>query len=385
MLSGDFSGRAKGSRNVSADIKLICNLKTIRQDRGLSQAHLAELTGVKRQAIYDIETEKYTPNTALALKLAKCLGCTVEDLFTEELGAEADATLIGQAEKGPTRVALARMRGRVMAYPLTGRQLFLNGFEPADGVMAAGGGPARLLSPAGTLDQTLIIFGCDPAFSILGTHTMRHAPQVRAHCFFASSRDALTRLAAGQAHFAGTHMHDTAHGHGNLLLARSLLEGAPATVVAFSHIEEGLMVAPGNPLKLRAISDLADGRARLVNREPGAALRSLLDEYLLRHGLRGEDISGYGQEARTHHESALHILFGKADVGLGFRAIAAFYGLDFIPLETVRCDLVVPKDLQALPEAAALLDTLQTRKLREDLASLPGYEARETGRIVAEL
>ena len=72
-------------------------------------------------------------------------------------------------------------------------------------------------------------------------------------------------------------------------------------------------------------------------------------------------------------------------MGLGFRAIAAFYGLDFIPLETVRCDLVVPKDLQALPEAAALLDTLQTRKLREDLASLPGYEARETGRIVAEL
>ena len=35
---------------MNADIKLICNLKTIRQDRGLSQAHLAELTGVKRQA-----------------------------------------------------------------------------------------------------------------------------------------------------------------------------------------------------------------------------------------------------------------------------------------------------------------------------------------------
>lgn len=38
-----------------------------------------------------------------------------------------------------------------------------------------------------------------------------------------------------------------------------------------------------------------------------------------------------------------------------------------------------------MPKAAALLDTLQTRKLREDLNSLPGYEAKETGRIVAEL
>ena len=116
---------------MNADIKLICNLKTIRQDRGLSQAHLAELTGVKRQAIYDIETEKYTPNTALALKLAKCLGCTVEDLFTEEIGAEADATLIGQAETGPTRVALARMRGRVMAYPQGMGELPCNGSAPA--------------------------------------------------------------------------------------------------------------------------------------------------------------------------------------------------------------------------------------------------------------
>lgn len=370
---------------MSTEIRLICNLKAIRQDRGLSQVQLAELTGVKRQAIYDIETEKYTPNTALALKLAKHLHCTVEDLFSEEIGMETDAVLVGEKRTTPMRVAMARVRGQLMAYPLTGRQLFLDGFEPADGIMDTGAGSARLLCPANSLNQSLILFGCDPAFSILGTHTMRHAPHVRVHCFFASSRDALLKLSAGQAHFAGTHMHDTAHGSGNLLLAESLLDGMPAVVVAFSHIEEGLMVAPGNPLGVSTVSDLTEGRARLINREPGAALRSLLDDHLLRHGLRGEQIQGYDQEARTHHESALHVLFDRADVGLGFRAIAAFYGLDFIPLETVRCDLVVPKDLQALPEAAALLDTLQTRKLREDLASLPGYEARETGRIVAEI
>ena len=67
----------------TGEINLICNLKAMRQARGMAQSQLAELIGVKRQAIYDIETGKYTPNTALALRLAKFLQCTVEDLFVE--------------------------------------------------------------------------------------------------------------------------------------------------------------------------------------------------------------------------------------------------------------------------------------------------------------
>ncbi|NCD25382.1 MAG: helix-turn-helix domain-containing protein [Deltaproteobacteria bacterium] len=369
----------------TGEINLTCNLKALRQARGMSQSQLAELIGVKRQAIYDIETGKYTPNTALALRLAKYLQCTVEDLFVEEVGGEEAVTLVDDVVMDSVRVALARIRGRLMAYPLTGKRLLLEGFEPADGVMSVRTGSARLLSPASSLDQTLILFGCDPAFSILGTHTMRQAPHVRVHCLFASSRNALVKLAAGQAHLAGTHMHSTAEGDGNLLLARELLQGRPATVLAFSHIEEGLMVAPGNPLDVRSVADLGAGRARLVNREPGAALRSLLDAHLDRLGIPGASVTGYDRETGTHHDSAINVLFGRADVALGFRAIAESYGLDFVPVETVRCDLVVPKDLQSMAEVGSLLDTLQTRKMREDLLSLPGYDARDTGKIIAEL
>jgi molybdate-binding protein/DNA-binding XRE family transcriptional regulator len=368
----------------SGEISLICNLKTMRQAKGISQAQLAELIGVKRQAIYDIETGKYTPNTALALRLAKYMQCTVEDLFVEEVSGEEGVILVDAVSVETTRVAMARIRGQLLAYPLTGKRLLLEGFEPADGVMTVHSGSARLLSPASSLDQTLILFGCDPAFSILGTHTMRHAPQVRVHCLFASSRNALRKLGAGQAHLAGTHMHSTAKGDGNLLLVRDCLGDSPVTVLAFSHIEEGLMLAPGNPTGVRSVADLADG-PRLINREPGAALRSLLDEQLAKYGIPGVHVVGYDQEATTHHDSALHVLFGKADVALGFRAIAESYGLDFIPIETVRCDLIVPRDLQYQTELGYLLDTLQTRKMREDLRSLPGYEAGDTGKVIAEL
>lgn len=369
----------------SGEINLICNVKAMRQAKGITQSQLAELAGVKRQAIYDIETGKYTPNTALALRLAKFLNCTVEDIFVEEVGGEESVNLVDAVAAETMRVAMARIRGRLMAYPLTGRRLLLEGFEPADGVMTSRTGSARLLAPASSLDQTLILFGCDPAFSILGTHTMRQAPHVRVHCLFASSRNALGKLASGQAHLAGTHMHSTPDEDGNVKLTRTCMGDTPVTVLAFSHIEEGLMVAPGNPKGLRSVADLAEGRARLVNREPGAALRSLLDEHLRRHGVPGSAVTGYDQEVTTHSASALNVLYERADAALGFRAIAESYGLDFIPVDTVRCDLVVPRDLSGLPELGFLLDTLQTRKMREDLRSLPGYDAIETGRVVAEL
>lgn len=59
-----------------------CKLKSARKAKGLSQSELADMVGVKRQAIYDMESGRYVPNTHVALLLAKVLGCTVEDLFS---------------------------------------------------------------------------------------------------------------------------------------------------------------------------------------------------------------------------------------------------------------------------------------------------------------
>ena len=57
-------------------------LKTMRAERRLSQADLAERLAVSRQTINSIETERYDPSLLLAMKLAKLFGLRVEDLFT---------------------------------------------------------------------------------------------------------------------------------------------------------------------------------------------------------------------------------------------------------------------------------------------------------------
>ena len=47
----------------------------------LTQGDLAERVGVTRKSVNSIENGHFVPSTELALKMARVLGCTVEDLF----------------------------------------------------------------------------------------------------------------------------------------------------------------------------------------------------------------------------------------------------------------------------------------------------------------
>ena len=57
------------------------NLEEIRKSVGMTQLELSESANVSRKSINAIENGIYVPSTVLALKIAKTLGCKVEDLF----------------------------------------------------------------------------------------------------------------------------------------------------------------------------------------------------------------------------------------------------------------------------------------------------------------
>lgn len=61
-------------------------LKVARAKKDLTQAALAEKTGVSRQAINNIEKGNFNPSTLLALKMAQVLETPVEELFELERG-----------------------------------------------------------------------------------------------------------------------------------------------------------------------------------------------------------------------------------------------------------------------------------------------------------
>lgn len=56
-------------------------IKELRKGKGYRQEDLAAALGVSRQTIIAIENNKYDPTLGLAMKLARYLQTTVEELF----------------------------------------------------------------------------------------------------------------------------------------------------------------------------------------------------------------------------------------------------------------------------------------------------------------
>lgn len=367
--------------------RVICHLKSARVLKKLSQLELAERVGIKRQAIYDMESGRYMPNTLIALRLARELDCRVEDLFILNVTENGQpVTLAEKTTVTDARVSVVRIRNRLIAYPMDGKWLYGDGFQAADGMLSKDGGKVQLLQSEESLKKNILLLGCDPAFALLSSHVARYASSdARLHCRFASSHAAVKALASGHAHVAGTHLHNSDATESNISLVENMMTGTRVMLFAFSMFEEGLMVAPGNPLNIRTASDLAKDDIRLVNRESGAALRVLLDDCLRRSGVPSEAVSGYENLVASHSQGAQMVAFRLADAALGLRAVAVAHGLDFVPIQAVRCDLVIPYDLLDLSAVKILLEVLQSHAMRKELSSLPGYDASSTGKLIGEV
>ncbi|MCL1940205.1 MAG: helix-turn-helix domain-containing protein [Desulfovibrionaceae bacterium] len=368
---------------TSRDGSIRCAIKEYRRRKGLSQDELAELIGVRRQAVYDMESGRYLPNTAVALRLARVLGCTVERLFAEEAPAAeiGGVHLLNEAEAA-ARLSLAQVREKIVGVPLQGVRTMPFKLDAADGFLLADK-TFDCQIPRAQLARTLLVLGCDPALSVLSGLIPRVAPGIRAHTVFASSRQALLSVNAGNAHVAGIHYHSFGPSGGNIEAVRSLSPDLDCLLIAFSVQEEGFMVASGNPLSIRTVEDIANGRTRFVNREEGAALKKLLDTQLSQRGMPSSEVKGYTEEVYSHSEGAMRVASGNADAALGLRIVAESFGLAFVPLAVTRCDLVIPSDLRDHPGIAVLLDVLQSSGIRRELGSLPGYDSADTGKRIS--
>ena len=365
---------------------ITCNVKRYRQAKGWSQQELAEKIEVRRQAIYDIESGRYLPNTAIALQLAHTFDCRVEDLFVaQKQTVRQPVHVINGIQAPATRLALGHVRNRLVGISLQGVECIPFGLRPADGVLSEDAKSAEIFSSADRLGKTIILMGCDPAFEILSHHVSRHCADARVFCQFASSHRALCGLADGLSHVAGTHLHNTDDQESNVAAAGQMLRGTNSLVIGFSVLEEGLMVAKGNPLDIRSAADLAQPMVHFVNREPGAALRVLLDDHLHKAGVPRTAVNGYRNEVKSHREGAYRIVCNVADAALGLRAVAEAYDLGFVPIATARCDLVIPGDMRRHPTVKILQDVLQSSGLRKEIDAIGGYAATAMGKIIAEL
>jgi molybdate-binding protein len=184
-------------------------------------------------------------------------------------------------------------------------------------------------------------------------------------------------------HIAGSHLRDRASGESNLPAIRSRFARGSVAVIGFAVWEQGLIVARGNPKAIRSVADLGRKDVTIVNREPGAGCRNLLDEGLAQAGVPIRRVSGYDQIAPGHLPAAWHVLSGRADCCIATRAAARVFGLGFLPLLAERYDLVIRKPDLDRPEMQVLLDALGRAAFRRELEGLGGYDAAASGTRVA--
>jgi putative molybdopterin biosynthesis protein len=123
----------------------------------------------------------------------------------------------------------------------------------------------------------------------------------------------------------------------------------------------------------------------MVNRGLGAGSRTLLDLWLQGRGVTVTQVKGYSCEVSSHLEVAESVARGQADAGPGIMAVARALGLDFLPIQEERYDLVIPLEFMNAPAVQAMLDVVVSRPFQEELAGLGGYDGSKAGTVVAEL
>ncbi|MEH1769767.1 substrate-binding domain-containing protein [Nostoc sp.] len=375
---------------MKQDSDLRNNLKSIRTRLGMSQQDLANIANVTRQTISGVESGLYAPSVAITLRLAKALGCQVEDLFWLERDLpEIEAVLAKPVPNGQQlRVSMARVGGQWIAYPLIGKDAFRQDMIPADGESTSQAGTnkvrVRLLDDnLETLHNTVVIAGCAPVISLWARATERWHPQLRVQYNFANSMAALHSLCRGEAHIAGMHLYDPETGEYNTPFVRDVLAGREAVLITLGVWEEGLLLKSGNPMGIRTVSDLVAGGATIVNREIGSGSRMLLEQTLQKEQIPFDTVQGFDNILKTHQDVAQAVVRGVADAGISTASVASAFGLGFIPLHQSRYDLVILKEYLEEAPVQQLLSTLGHRMVHSQFEILGGYDISKIGEVVA--
>ena len=361
-------------------------LRLARLAAGLSQQELASAARVSRQSVAGLEAGRWAPSLHLALALARSLGMTVEELFGPgEPPSPIEVAPLSPAPVG-TRVDLAEVGGRVVALPFAGGTTARVGFLPAAGLSSEEGGHATAL-PFGALRQTLVVAGCDPAISLLEAPLTRLDPPIALAWWPCGTAKAAELAAAGLVHVAGAHL--PLGMPASLAIGREPPGGSAAgagsglgVVIGFATWSEGLVFHPSRAWGVDSVAEAARRRLRIVNREPGAEARSLLDDLRTTEGVDQADLPGYDSEVRGHLEVAAAIDAGLADIGPASEPAGLAYGLSFLPVAVERYELRIPEAVLGTREVRALLRVLASPALRTQLDSIPGYDGSICGELI---
>jgi molybdate transport repressor ModE-like protein len=196
---------------------------------------------------------------------------------------------------------------------------------------------------------------------------------------YCGSEDALASLCHGTCDFAGFH---TPIGELESVVLdrwRKWLRPRTHVLINFVTRRQGILVAPGNPLQIKSLSDLTRPGVRFVNRQHGSGTRLLLDLLLEREGIDPGNIPGFDNVEYTHAAVGAYIASGMGNAGIAVETAARLFHLGFVPLLEERYFLAYHGGaVDSLP-VKRVRDMLRGSELKTRLTALPGLSADACG------
>lgn len=205
----------------------------------------------------------------------------------------------------------------------------------------------------------------------------RRYPEMRIHVAAVGSKAGLEAVSRREADIAGIHIYDQKTDTYNVEAVRLIPHHGELALVRGYRREQGLIVRRGNPKGIRDMVDLMRRDVKFINRNIGSGTRMLIDRILDELARsRGFDpveirelIDGYDNEVRTHIDVALAVLRGRADVGVGIRAVAERYRLRFISLIYEDFDFAIARSSLNKEEVRSFIELLASDEFREAVHS----------------
>lgn len=298
------------------------------------------------------------------------------ELIVWERGQAAQLSAFGQRLLMAERLAQARLGPQVEALRAEMERAFAMAFEAA-----TPGAASETLTLYASHDHALVELQ-----ELAASQGSSQVPEQRLHLDirFTGSVDAIRALNEGRCLLAGFHSQPFADARSKSARTyRPLLKPGTHKIIGFARRSQGLIVAPGNPLRLRDMEDVARLQARFVNRAHGTGTRLLLEELLSQAGLAPQRIAGFDRVESSHASVAHAVVSGDADVGLGTEYAARSQGLGFVPLTDERYLLVCLKSALDRPAVQRLLALLRSPRWQQQLHQLAGYAPDHPGEVAA--
>ena len=235
-------------------------------------------------------------------------------------------------------------------------------------------------------EKDILIVGSDDVLlsRLLSLYSREKFPESQAFYSSVGSLKGIQALSQRKGQACCSHLLDMASGEYNVPFLQRLLSPQKYIVINMWHRTQGLIVAKSNPLGIKGLEDIAGKKIKYINRNSGSGTRVLFELLLMEKGIDHSMIEGFDNEVNTHMEVALKVFFNEVDVGLGIEYVSYPFGLDFIPVKEERFDLVVPRDLcftGSMKDFIAYIDPLKINKIAHNL---PGYNLRDTGKVIFE-